>query len=76
MDKIREFFLDKIKEKYIVDKLLKEYVEDNGQSEIDEVLKKYYLTEMNFLEYAAEGKIIQNKYKDKNDYFKTKLRYR
>ena len=76
MDEIRYFFLDKIKEKHIVDKLLKEYVEDNGQIEIDVLLKKYYLTEMNFLEYLAEAKIIKNKFKQKNQYFNNELKHR
>jgi len=75
MDSIRKFFLDKIKEKHIVNKLLKEYVEDNGQTEIDVVLKKYYLTEMNFLEYLAAVTPIKEKYKKKNQCFGNELKY-
>ena len=69
MDDIREFFLDKIKEKHIVDKILKEYEEDKRitkkkkeQNEIDSLLTRYYLTEMNYQEYKKEEREIQQQY--------------
>ena len=69
MDDIREFFLDKIKEKHIVDKILKEYEEDKRitkkkkeQNEIDSLLTRYYLTEMNYQEYKKEEQEIQQQH--------------
>jgi len=76
MENIRAFFLEKIKEPHLVNKIIKEYVEDTGQVEMDGVLKKYYLTEMNFLEYLAEAKIVKAKYEKKNQVFGYNLKYR
>ena len=66
MDIIRIFFLDKIKEKHIVDKILKEYKEDNGDVEISHLLMNYYLTDMNYEEYKRDEKKIIEKYERKN----------
>ena len=59
MNDIREFLLNKIKEKYIVDNLIKEYIKDKEYQELWELTKKYYLTNMIFQEYKQKEKKIK-----------------
>jgi len=66
MNNIREYFLDKIKEKHIVDKILKEYREDDGDGEICELLRSYYLSKINYKEYKIEERKIIEIYYIKN----------